>query len=164
MREYLNNMNDRYIDIVNYFDDNVNIIELCARDWMLSNSFTNYIWCDINPEWINVIEMSDDEFVKTVKLWKWTNVLVVLGYAGRKWLDMLDNEIIKQSELKVESATLDQSIEYMKSKVNYVVIEWTKKYVEWYMKDNKLEIVYNHNWNSEERIYDRVLYILKTNV
>jgi hypothetical protein len=160
--DYLDKLTDRY-KIVHSLLPNRIIIDLCAGNWWISDFYKDYLWCDIVSNNDKVQIVTDDKFTdRVVEFADKRMVLTVFWYWGRKWLNNLDNQEIREAELKVESSTLDDSIDRLIDRVWYFVIEWTKTYVEWWMKHNHREWIYKKEWNNRLWTLDRVMYIFKS--
>jgi hypothetical protein len=166
--DYLDTLTERY-KIVHRLLPNRLVIDLCAGNGGMGEFYKYYVWCDIISDNPRVLIVPDDRFTEVVlnvgnivKLWLDNAILTTFWYAWLKWVNNLENDIIREAELKVESSTLDDSIDRLIDGVWYFVIEWTKTYVEWWMKHNKRKWIYKKEWDNELWTLDRVMYIFKT--
>ena len=160
-RDYLNWYSERYKNVYDTLWWDYIVIDLCAWDGWISKYYKKYYWCDIEPVGVNVQAMRDDLFVKQ-PLPLGDKILTVFWYWGRAWLDNLDNEQLRDSELTVESATLDESIQKMLPYVEYFVLEWTSVYVNWYIKKYWIPwtIIKQYHTRNSLWVLDRLLYII----
>jgi len=161
-REYLNKLQDRYetVHSVLWWKDKYVIIDLCAGDGGLSKYYDKYYWCDIEPAGDSVEECADNKFIDR-EFPDWDKLLTVFWYGGRAWLEKLTEKQIYDSELDIESSTLDDSIQKMLPNVRYFVLEWTSLYVNWYIEKYWLgNVIYKRYTRSDLRTLDRLLYII----
>lgn len=177
-------MQDRYEKVYRYFLDKewidlrlqALVVDLCAGDGWISKYCDRYYWCDIEPrdeinEWWHrrVQTATDKAFVKYIKpkMREETlgdRILCSFWYWGKAWLGNLKDKDILESELLVESQTLDDSIFDLLEVSDWFVLEGCSTYVDWFIEkyrfDDEDAVYYEHREGSQWNL-DRKLYIFK---